>query len=169
VLILTDPVDEIWVEAVPDYDGKKLQSIARGSVDLPKDAEEPEPEGDFAPLLTFLKEQLTEQIKDVRLSHRLTDSVVCLVADEGDLDMRLARLLQQHKRLDALSPRVLEINGSHPVVAALATAVSGGKAESVADAAWVLLDQARIQEGETLPDPSAFAKRLGEMMGRAFG
>src|SRR5689334_5352719 len=60
VLILTDPVDEIWVEAVPDYDGKKLQSVARGNVDLPKDEEKPEPEGDFAPLLGFLKERLDE-------------------------------------------------------------------------------------------------------------
>src|SRR4051794_36988170 len=73
VLILTDQVDEIWVEAVPDYDGKKLQSISRGTVDLPKkDDETDEPEGDFAGLLTFLKGSLDEQVKDVRLSHRLT-------------------------------------------------------------------------------------------------
>src|SRR3954467_7084815 len=72
VLILTDPVDEIWVETVPEYDGKKLQSVARGAVDLPKDEEEPEPEGDFGPLLAFLKDSLEENVKEVRLSHRLT-------------------------------------------------------------------------------------------------
>jgi molecular chaperone HtpG len=112
---------------------------------------------------------LKDSVKDVRVSQRLTDSAVCLVADEGELDMRLARLLQQHMRLDSLAPRVLEINGAHPVIAALAKAVSAGKGEQIADAAWVLLDQARIQEGEPLPDPAAFAKRLGQMMSKAFG
>jgi molecular chaperone HtpG len=63
---------------------------------------------------------------------------------------------------------VLEINGSHPVIAALAKAVSGGKGGDVSDAAWLLLDQARIQEGETLSDPVGFAKRLGEVLGKAF-
>jgi molecular chaperone HtpG len=63
---------------------------------------------------------------------------------------------------------VLEINGSHPVVAALAKAVSSGKGEAVADASWLLLDQARIQEGETLNDPTSFAKRLGEVLSKAF-
>ena len=82
--------------------------------------------------------------------------------------MRLARMLQQHKRIDALMPRVLEINGSHPVIAALSTALSNGKGDAIADASWLLLDQAKIQEGETLPDPTLFAKRLGEVLSKAF-
>jgi molecular chaperone HtpG len=177
VLLLTDGVDEFWVPAVGDYEGKSFKSVTRGGADLDAikgdaKAEEKKPEPAAAGidnLIALMKLTLKDNIKDVRLSQRLTDSAVCLVADEGDMDMRLARLLQQHKRIDALMPRVLEINGSHPVIAALAKAVSSGKGEQVADASWLLLDQARIQEGETLNDPTAFAKRLGEVLGKAFG
>ena len=176
VLLLTDGVDEFWVPAVGEYDGKSFKSVTRGGADLDAikgdaKAENKKPEPAAAGidnLLALMKLTLKDTVKDVRLSQRLTDSAVCLVADEGDMDMRLARLMQQHKRIDALMPRVLEINGSHPVIAALAKAVSSGKGEAVADASWLLLDQARIQEGETLSDPTAFAKRLGEVLGKAF-
>ena len=176
VLLLTDPVDEFWVPAVGDYEGKGFKSVTRGGADLDAvkgdaKAEEEKPEPAAAGidnLIAMMKLTLKDQVKDVRVSQRLTDSAVCLVADEGDMDMRLARLLQQHKRIDALMPRVLEINGTHPVIAALAKAVSGGKGEAVAEASWLLLDQARIQEGETLADPTAFAKRLGEVLSKAF-
>jgi molecular chaperone HtpG len=175
VLLLTDGVDEFWVPAVGEYDGKSFKSVTRGGADLDaikgdaKDEKKPEPAAaGIDNLIALMKLTLKDMVKDVRVSQRLTDSAVCLVADEGDMDMRLARLLQQHKRIDALAPRVLEINGSHPVIAALAKAVSGGKGQAVADASWLLLDQARIQEGETLSDPTAFAKRLGEVLGRAF-
>ena len=177
VLLLTDGVDEFWVPAVAEYEGKSFKSVTRGGADLDAikgdaKAEEKKPEPAAAGidnLIALMKLTLKDAVKDVRVSQRLTDSAVCLVADEGDMDMRLARLLQQHKRIDALMPRVLEINGSHPVVAALAKAVSSGKGEAVADASWLLLDQARIQEGETLSDPTSFAKRLGEVLGKAFG
>ncbi|MGH6891040.1 MAG: molecular chaperone HtpG, partial [Dongiaceae bacterium] len=176
VLLLTDSIDEFWVPAVEAYVGKSFKSVTRGGADLdaikgdPK-AEEQKPEP-AAPgidnLIALMKLTLKDAVKDVRLSQRLTDSAVCLIADEGDMDMRLARLLQQHKRIDALMPRVLEINGSHPLIAALAAAVSSGKADAVTSAAWLLLDQARIQEGEALSDPAAFAKRLDEIMAQAF-
>jgi molecular chaperone HtpG len=177
VLLLTDGVDEFWVPAIGEYDGKSFKSVTRGGADLDAikgeaKAEDKKPEPAAAGidnLIALMKLTLKDAVKDVRVSQRLTDSAVCLIADEGDLDMRLARLLQQHKRLDALAPRVLEINGNHPVIAALAKAVSTGKGEQVADASWLLLDQARIQEGEPLNDPAAFARRLGEVLGRAFG
>ncbi len=176
VLLLTDGVDEFWVPAVGEYEGKQFKSVTRGGADLDavkgegKAAEKkPEPAAaGIDNLIALMKLTLKDAVKDVRVSQRLTDSAVCLVADEGDMDMRLARLLQQHKRIDALMPRVLEINGTHPVIAALATAVSSGKGDAVADASWLLLDQARIQEGETLSDPTAFAKRLGEVLSKAF-
>jgi molecular chaperone HtpG len=176
VLLLTDGVDEFWVPAVGEYDGKGFKSVTRGGADLDAikgdakaDEKKPEPAAaGIDNLIALMKLTLKDAVKDVRVSQRLTDSAVCLVADDGDMDMRLARLLQQHKRIDALAPRVLEINGTHPVIAALAKAVSSGKGDAVADAAWLLLDQARIQEGETLSDPTAFAKRLGEVLGKAF-
>ena len=176
VLLLTDGVDEFWVPAVGECEGKSFKSVTRGGADLDAikgdakaDEKKPEPAAaGIDNLIALMKLTLKDAVKDVRVSQRLTDSAVCLVADEGDMDMRLARLLQQHKRIDALAPRVLELNGSHPVISALAKAVSSGKGEAVADASWLLLDQARIQEGETLSDPTSFAKRLGEVLNKAF-
>ena len=176
VLLLVDGIDEFWVPVVGEFEGKSFKSVTRGGADLDAikgDAKAEEKKKEPAAtgidnLIALMKLTLKDAVKDVRVSQRLTDSAVCLVAEEGDLDMRLARLLQQHKRLDAVSPRVLEINGTHPLIAALAKAVSSGKADAVNDAAWILLDQARIQEGEPLPDPAAFAKRLDEMMAKAF-
>jgi molecular chaperone HtpG len=103
----------------------------------------------------------------VRISDRLADSACCLVAAEGDLDIHLEKLLRQHKKLENALPRVLEINGTHPTIAGLAKAVSkGGQNEALADACWLLLDQARIQDGEALPDPAGFARRMNAFVQR---
>ena len=122
MLLLTDGVDEFWVPAIGEYEGKPFKSVTRGGADLDSvksdaKAEEKKPEPAAAGidnLIALMKLTLKDAVKDVRVSQRLTDSAVCLVADEGDLDMRLARLLQQHKTHRRLMPRVLEINGSHP-------------------------------------------------------
>ncbi len=177
VLLLTDPIDEFWIPAVEKFDGKEFKSVTRGGADLDKvkasddakkEAPKPAAEG-IDNLVALMKLSLKDAVKDVRLSSRLTDSAVCLVADEGDMDMRLARLLKQHRQLDATLPRVLEINGSHPLIAALAKAVTGGgKADEVTDASWVLLDQAKLQEGETLADPTAFGQRLTGLLQKVF-
>jgi molecular chaperone HtpG len=107
-------------------------------------------------------------VKDVRASQRLTDSAVCLVADEGDLDMHLERLLKLHKQIDDCAKRVLEINPGHPVIAGLAARITaGGSSDAVTDAAWLLLDQARILQGEPVADPAAFARRLGAALQRS--
>ncbi|HET6479099.1 MAG TPA: molecular chaperone HtpG, partial [Actinoplanes sp.] len=129
VLILTDPVDEIWVEAVPDYDGKKLQSVARGSVDLPKDNEEPEPTGDFEPVLTFLKSTLESQVKDVRLSHRLTTSAACLVSDADDITPALEKMYRAMGQDGPRVKRILELNPNHPLVGGLREAVEQRSAD----------------------------------------
>jgi molecular chaperone HtpG len=123
VLILTDQVDEIWVEAVPDYDGKKFQSISRGEVDLPKKEDEPEtPEGDFAGLLTFLKGALEEQVKDVRLSHRLTTSAACLVSDNDDMSPMLEKMYRAMGQDAPRVKRILELNPGHPLIGGLRAA-----------------------------------------------
>lgn len=177
VLLLTDPVDEFWTQAVHDYDGKPLKSVTRGSADLNKiaspveenKADKPEeaPQAKIATLIAVIKTTLGDEVRDVRVSDRLTDSAVCLVAEEGDIDMHLARLLRQHKQLDAALPRVLEINPRHTLIKALAErAGHEGGVDSLADAARLLLDQARIVEGEPPADPVGFARRMASVMER---
>jgi molecular chaperone HtpG len=175
VLLLTDPVDEFWTPSVGDYQKKPFKSVTRGGADLDKiapegkkaDEAEAKPEGDVASLIALLKLSLGEAVKDVRISNRLTDSAVCLVADENDMDMHLERLLRQHKQLAANSKRILEINPKHALIARLVDlAGKAGASDALGDFAWLLLDQARILEGETLPDPAAFAKRLSSVLAR---
>ena len=175
VLLLTDPVDEFWVPSVGSFQDKPFKSVTRGGADLgkiqggeEKPAEEKASEGELTDLLVLLKLTLQDAVKDVRPSERLTDSAVCLVADENDMDMHLERLLKQHKQLGMDAPaakRILEVNPSHPLIKRLAErAKASGAATSLDDAAWLLLDQARIVEGEALPDPAAFARRLASAM-----
>jgi molecular chaperone HtpG len=177
VLLLTDPVDEFWMPALGDYQKKEFKSVTRGGADLDKiapeekkaDGAEEKPQGDIASLIALLKLSLGDAVKDVRASKRLTDSAVCLVADERDMDMHLERLLRQHKQLGAAvdSKRILEINPKHALVARLVDlAGKEGAVDALGDFAWLLLDQARILEGEALPDPGAFAKRLSSVLAR---
>ena len=114
-------------------------------------------------LTALLKLTLQDAVKDVRESKRLTDSAVCLVAGEDDMDIHIERLLRQHNQVDVAAKRILEINPKHPLIRRLAETVAdkGGEAsDELADVAWLLLDQARIIEGEPPPDPAAFARRL---------
>jgi molecular chaperone HtpG len=175
VLLLTDPVDEFWVPAVGSFDAKPFRSVTRGAADLSKieggvDAN-PAPDGtpdtEIDRLVALLKLALKDAVKDVRRSGRLTDSPVVLVADEHDLDIHLERLLRQHRQLDQAAPRILEINPGHPLIRGMAKAVkANGDTEAVTEAAWLLLDQARILDGEVPPDPAGFARRLARALER---
>ncbi|PWC31027.1 molecular chaperone HtpG [Azospirillum sp. TSO35-2] len=173
VLLLTDPVDEFWMPSVGVYDGKPFKSVTRSGADLgkikgtePETPEDKAPEGELTDLVALLKLTLADAVKDVRKSERLTDSAVCLVADDNDMDMHLERLLKQHKQLNGeVGKRILEINPSHALIKRLAERAKGsGATDALEDAAWLLLDQARIVEGEPLPDPAAFARRLASAM-----
>lgn len=176
VLLLSDPIDDFWTGAGLDFEGKPFQSVTRGDIDLsliPESESAAEkadeaPQGEIATLIGAAKLALGEAVKDVRVSKRLTDSAVCLVADSGDMDMHLARLMRAAKGSAAAedAPRILEINPRHPLVKALA-ARAAADAGAVADAAQLLLDQARIVEGEAPRDPVAFARRLSDVMTRA--
>ncbi len=169
VLLLTDPVDEIWVEAVPDYDGKKLQSIARGTVDLPKsgDDEPAEDESGFQPLLTFLTETLAEQVKQVRLSHRLTTSAACLVSDADDMTPTLEKMYRAMGQEMPHVKRILELNPSHPLVTGL-RAAHEQRADDAAlpETAELLYGTALLAEGGDLEDPARFAKLLADRLAR---
>ena len=123
VLFMTDPVDEFWMPAVGQFEEKPFKSATRGGVDLSniKDADKTDDTDETQEdavsgvdaLTAAFKLALGDRIKDVRTSSRLTDSPVCLVADEGDMDMHLEKLLKAHNQLDAASPRVLEVNPKH--------------------------------------------------------
>ena len=179
VLLLSDPVDDFWLSAIFEYEGHDLTSATRGSTDLSNMGEEPskdddkvEPakDGELATLIALVKQTLGEAVKDVRTRDSLTDSAVCLVADDGDMDMRLERMLKAHNQLTTDSVRILEINPKHDLIKNMsAAATKGGAADDLADLAFLLLDQARIIEGEALPDPAAFSRRLATVMAKAAG
>jgi len=174
VLLMTDPIDEFWVSAIGTYKEKPFKSATRGGVDLDRitpaeerEENEPEPPAKLASLIAIFKLALGDAVKDVRSSARLTDSAVCLVADEGDMDMHLERLLKQHRQLDTASKRILELNPRHKLIERLAATVGDvGASDQLSEFAWLLLDQARIVEGEQLPDPPAFARRLATLLER---
>ena len=177
VLLMADPVDQFWLPVVGAYKEKTFRSVTQGAADLatfavsdenkPDEADTAAP-GEMDKLIALVKLALSDTVKDVRTSERLTDSPVCLVADEGDLDMHLERLLRQHKHELPAQKRVLEINPSHDLTRALAKMVGQkGATEALEDAAHLLMDQALILEGEPVPDPTAFTKRLSGLVSRA--
>lgn len=171
VLLLSDPVDDFWLQMMPAFEEKAFQSVTRGAADLKDLGDAPEKEkddakeGELTTLNLLIKDILGDEIADVRVSDRLTDTAVCLVADDSGMDMHLEKLLAAHKQLDSVTARVLEVNPSHPVIKAMAAqAGTDGAADTLADPVKLLLDQARILEGEALDDPAAFAKRLSDAM-----
>ena len=176
VLLLTDPVDEFWIPALGSYADKPFKSVTQGAADIDniaaktdaaeKDGAKAKKTPDVGPLIAVLKDALADAVKDVRASERLTDSPVCLVAGEGDMDMRLERMMRQHQRVQGASTRILEVNPTHPLIKRLnrLAKAKGTTVGSMADAAHLLLDQARIVEGEPVADAAAFARRLAAMM-----
>ncbi|HEX6940499.1 MAG TPA: molecular chaperone HtpG [Longimicrobiales bacterium] len=179
VLLLTDPIDEFWIAAVRTYKDKPFKSVTRGAADLskiplPDDKKEEKaaetPSGDIGALVALFRLALQDAVKDVRPSQRLTDSAVCLVADDADLDIHLERILRQHKQLDRESKRILEINPDHALIRALAEDVKKpGASDRLSEIAQLLLDQARITEGDPVPDPAGFARRMNNVLTKALG
>ena len=175
VLLLTDPVDSFWVRTALGFEGKPFKSVTQGAADLDLIALKDEAKADAvddaasAVLTAALKQALGDKVKDVRASKRLTESAVCIVNDSM-MDRTLEKLLsrQQDSGVSVSAP-ILEINPSHALIKALAGLVKAKGAASVEDAAQLLLDQAFIIEGEQVPDPAGFARRLGDVMAKAFG
>jgi len=168
VLFMTDAIDEFWLPIQGDFKGKKFKSVTRGSTELSKVAsgkkEQEKPANNVElteKLLVRLKEILAGEVKDVCLSERLVDSPVCLVAPENDVDIHLQRLLKKSQGYEAVHQHILEINDKHPVIMKLKNMVANdAAAEIITDTAFLLLDQARIIEGEPLKNPAEFVRRL---------
>lgn len=175
VLLLTDPVDEVWVEQVREFDGKPLQSVAKGQVDLESEEEkkqsEPEREQrqkDFAPLLTWLGETLKEDVSEVRLSSRLTTSPACIVGGEQDLTPTLEKMYRAMGENVPRIRRILELNPTHPLVTGLRKAHEQGADEpALVETAELLYGTALLAEGGDLKDPVRFARLLADRLARS--
>jgi molecular chaperone HtpG len=167
VLVLTDPVDEVWVEQVTEFDGKPLQSVAKGKVDL--DGSEPPEEqaADFAALLSWLGETLGDDVKEVRLSTRLTTSATCIVGDEHDITPTLEKMYRAMGQELPRTKRILELNPGHPLVTGLRAAHEANADDpALAEAAELLYGMAVLAEGGELADPPRFARLLADRLAR---
>jgi molecular chaperone HtpG len=168
VLLMTDRVDEWMLSFLTGFEGKELVSVAKGGLDLgaledeAEKKEHAETESAYQDLVEKMKAVLSDKAKDVRVSHRLTDSPACLVADENELSANLVRMLKAAGQNAPDAKPVLEINPQHPLVQRLKYESAEGK--RFGDWSHILFDQAMLAEGGTLTDPAAFVKRLNEML-----
>ena len=167
VLLLSDRVDEWLVEHLREFDGKSLQSVAKGDLDLGEIEDEAdkkaqqEAEDDFKGVIEMVKESLSDKAKDVRITHRLTDSPSCLVLDQNDMGMQMQQILKAAGQDVPASKPILELNPGHPLVARLKDL---GDQDRLKDWANILFDQAMLAEGGQLDDPAAYVKRINAML-----
>ncbi|MFD0914344.1 molecular chaperone HtpG [Methylophilus luteus] len=167
VLLLSDKVDEWLLGSLTEFEGKKLQSIAKGDLDLGKLEDEADKEAqkqveeNAKGLVERLKTALGDAVKEVKVTHRLTDSPACLVAGEHDLSGNLARILKAAGQQAPESKPILEVNPAHRLVEKLQAETDDAK---FADYAHVLFDQALLAEGGQLEDPASFVKRINSLI-----
>lgn len=174
VLYLVEPVDELVVQALPEFDGKKLQSVGKGTVQLGSESEKEEAEKalkekseNYADLLAALQKQLDEQVKEVRLSTRLTSSPVCLVGAEHDYSPQLERLLAQSQQNMPKQKRIMELNPTHPILTKLHERFQQDKEDPMlGEYAELLFGYGLLAEGSELPDRVTFNQRVADLMVR---
>ncbi len=174
ILYLTEPVDEILTQGLPEFEGKRLRSVAKGKVELGDDAareqasrELKETADAFAPLLDTLLKQLTAHVRAVKVSQRLTVSPACLTGEEFDPSPHIEKLLLRGKGAGPKARRTLELNPKHPIVTALRDLHGSDAADPrIAAGAELLLGYAVVAEGSDLPDPVAFNARLTEVLAK---
>ena len=179
VLFFVDPIDTFWLQMVQEYEGKSFTSITKGSIDLSKfdeenkseDKKKKSPKGkksklDFAKLIEKMKEDLSDNVKDVRLSTKLVGSPSCLVADDVGMDVQMERIMKLHDKDFSGMPRILELNEDHEFLIKLHKLHSDSP-DSIKDAAFMLLDQAKIMEGQMPSDLAEFSRRLTFFMNKS--
>jgi molecular chaperone HtpG len=166
VLLLSDRVDEWAVSNLQEFDGKKLVSVAKGSLDLGSidnaaDSEKDKDDAESSDLINRIKESLTGKVKDVRVSSRLVDSPSCLVSDEDEMSMNLSRMLKAAgQEVPAVEP-ILEINVNHPIVKKMSDEKDQDR---FSDWSSIVLDQAMLADGGTLEDPATFVVKLNNLI-----
>lgn len=174
VLLMVDPIDEFWIPNIGEIEGKKLVSVTRSGHDLNKisplatsateSANQPVTEGVF----TLFRMALKEVVKDVQPSQTLKESVASLVAEAGDADIRMEKLLRQYRQTEQKTKRILEINARHPLIKDLAVYLEKtGQADDLQDMAWIIYEQARLSEGEQLLNPKEYQQRLQKFLRRS--
>ncbi|MEW8117472.1 MAG: molecular chaperone HtpG [Candidatus Thiodiazotropha sp.] len=167
VLLLSDRVDEWLVTSLTEFEGKQLQSVAKGALDLGELEDKEEKESsekqseEHKELLQRMQDVLGEAVKEIRISQRLTDSPACLVVEEHDMSANLARVLKSVGQDAPQTKPIMEINAEHPLVERLEGEQDGDK---FGDLTKVLFDQAQLAEGGQLDDPAAFVRRLNSLM-----
>jgi molecular chaperone HtpG len=172
VLLFTDPVDEIWLQNPPAYQGKQWQSVGRGSVTLGSEGDRKEDEdqlntkaADYEDLTKLFRELLEDDIKEVRITNRLTSSPACLVGEVHDLPPQFVEMLRQAGQDVPKVKRILELNPDHPIVQRLLERFQRDKHDAtVRDYAGLIYGQALLAEGGQLSDPGAFSGKLAELM-----
>lgn len=168
VLLLTEPVDEVWVESVPEFQGKALQSVAKGEVDLGSGDDEADADRtEFADLLSWLQQTLDDHVKEVRLSTRLTSSPACLITDTFGITPQLARMYRASGQEVPVGKRILEINPDHALVTGLRDALAASQ-DGLSDTAELLYGTALLAEGGSLDDPARFAAILADRLAKTF-
>ena len=167
VLLLTDPIDEFWVQTYSEYKGKRIVSVMHAKDDLNKIKAEKDDTPTLGKkagekLTKRMKEVLGDAVGSIQMTDRLTKSPMALITPEGQMSMNLERLMKAHgQQTNFNSQRILEINGKHPVIQKLADLIEKDeRADVVADGIHVLFDETLIAEGEPIKNPSAFAERL---------
>ena len=180
VLIMTDAIDQFWLPMIGSFKDKKFTSITQGQINLDdldaknkdkksdsKDQKEKQ-DKEFVDLIAQMKVVLGEQVKDIRLSSKLTDSPVCLVADDGDMDIAMEQLMAQRDTNYKGAPRILEINGDHSLIKNMKSLLSKKENNDlVSDAGTLLFEQARLLEGKMPADPSQFSKIMNQFLLKA--
>ncbi len=172
VLFLTDPVDEWVVQALTEYDGKKLKAIDRGDLELDSEEEKKEKETkreearkQYQGILTFINEKLADRVKEVRFSSRLTESACCLVSDEYGMNANMERILKAMNQDVPESKRILELNPDHTIMQVMERMYEQDKANpKLEEYCELLFDQALLTEGSPIKDPLRFTRMVSELM-----
>jgi len=172
VLLFADPIDEIWLENPPEYQGHELRSVGRGAVELGSEEERKQEsealeakQKQYGDLLSCLRVHLQREIKEVRLSSRLTSSAACLVGDEHDMSPRVQRMLEQLGQKAPPVKRILELNPNHPLIEKLSALFAANNADPRLKLyAELLLGQGHLAESGQVPDPLAFSQVLADVM-----
>ena len=167
VLLLSDPIDEWLVTSLTEFEGKSLQSVSKGGLDLDEFITDEDKktakknEETLSGLLTKMKELLGDKVKSVRVSNRLTDSPACLVADEQDIGANLERIMQAMGQDAPKFKPIMEINADHPLIRQLTP-----EHKQLENWGMVLFDQATLSEGAVLQHPAEYVTRINELLAR---